>query len=75
MQPLSTTETPSRDRCPTLCYKQFLPGLEKPEKSADSENQNSYADFKYENLKIEFLWIFEKKVIFLTFPHEKITFQ
>ena len=47
----------------TPCYKQFLPGLEEPEKSADAEqkSQKFCADFKYVNLKIELLQIFEKK--------------
>ena len=43
----------------TPCYKQFLLGLELPEKSADAEKSEILrADFKYVNLKIELLQIF-----------------
>ena len=45
----------------TTCYKQFLPGLEEPEKMLMQKSQKFCADFKYVNLKIELLQIFEKK--------------
>ena len=45
----------------TPCYKQFLPGLEEPEKVLMQKSQKFCADFKYVNLKIELLQIFEKK--------------
>ena len=59
----------------TPCYKQFLLGLEEPKKSADAEKSATSRWFqicKSKNWVISSFW---EKVIFLTFPHEKTTFQ